>query len=172
MPIEATTVYTPECLLRYQNYLIASKKILHIICALAMGSIVMVMLLNIILWGDFSIVSRVAISAVLYLFYIFFSFIYPRLSVRKANNLHTKVRFIFEEEQFLLQVSNEKGSESASYQYSILTKVGKKGNDLYLFIAPQRAYIVDLSDVPEEKQIILHDFLQTKFKRRNFKWKK
>ncbi|MBQ8496638.1 MAG: YcxB family protein [Clostridia bacterium] len=171
MPIEVTTVYTKECLLRYQKYFISRRKAFWIILAVMEVFALGVSLCNGILWGDFSLLLR----GLLLLFlidavYIFNYVIYPRISVNKAKNLNAQVRFSFEEECFHMYSSNALFEENSTIQYTMPTKIYKKGNDLYIFIAQRSAYIADLSSLSDGEKEALRTLLQPNFKPKNFKW--
>lgn len=171
MPIEVTTVYTKECLLRYQHYFRSRRKVFWIILAV-MEVIALGLSLCIgILWGDFSLFLRgflliFLIDAV----YIFNYVIYPRISVNKAKNLNASVQYSFEEECFHMHSNNTLFEENSTIQYTMPIKIYKKGNDLYIFIAQRSAYIVNLSSLSDAEKEALRNLLQPNFKPKNFKW--
>lgn len=170
MPIEATTVYTQERLLRFQNHLARLRKVTWILSAVVTLLLLILSILSIVLIGNFTLLIYLFFMLFLDAFYVFCFVIYPRITIKKSNALNAKVHFAFEEETLHAEATTESSSESSTLKYTSLVKICKKENELYLFIAPQRAFIVDLSDFSEEQICTLKSVLQTKIKPKKFKW--
>lgn len=171
MPIETTTVYTKERLLRFQNYVLASKKPLWIVSAVATAIIAVCAVLTfVLLWdiqGAIKLFGLLLIELCIPLIYI----VIPRLSIKKAKNLNAEVHFSFDETAVHTQASSAIGNENASVFYTALHKIGKKDNDLYLFLDASRAFLIDLSTLSAEQVQTLKDLLKPHFKPKKFKWK-
>lgn len=156
MPVEVTTVYTKERMLRYSKFVAASKKafwIIMIICTVvcagcvAFTAAVDALSIEMLMYG--------AIVLAMDILYVFMYLILPRITVKKAKNLNTTIIYCFEEDCFKISASNDYAQETSTVKYSLISKVGRRDNDLYLFISKNQAYIVDLSEISDEKADIL-----------------
>ena len=97
--------------------------------------------------------------------------IVPRFTLKKNKNLGTTVNYLFEEDSFQMSAVNAYVNENSTVQYSRLLKIGKNGNDLYLFVSPIQAFVADLSALSVEQVLLLKQLLASKLEPKKIKWK-
>lgn len=171
MPINVTTVYTKERLLKFSRVIASTKKLFWIIMA-ACSAIVIGAGLFLWLIDELSVdiiicvISVIALDAI----YLFCYLVLPHLTVKKAKNLNTGIKYTFEEDCFRTEAVNAYTSETATTQYSILNKILKKDDVLYLFITSNMAYLVDLSSLSAEQMALLKELLSSKLPAKKVKW--
>ena len=78
---------------------------------------------------------------------------------------------MFESDGLKITAKGECVNEVSELKYGALKKIGKKGNQLYLFIAYQEAYLVDLKDVSPEEIESLKNILYKNVPLKKIKWK-
>ncbi len=171
MPIEFSTVYTKERLLRYQMYTVVSKRwfwfVLGICTVLTVG-----------IWTWMSVIDEVSFFITLYmvlllwidLVYVVCYFIVPRFTVKKQTALNTTVQYTFDTDCFRVHGANEHTDESSTSRYSLLIKIRKNKSDLYLFIAPRVAFVADLTVLSPEQTAALKELLYSKVDPKKIKW--
>ena len=172
MPINVTTVYTIEKLLKVNRVIASTKKLFWIIMAICSAVVIGA---GIFLWlmDEMSVdiiicvVSVIAIDAI----YLFCYLVLPHLTVKKAKNLNTGIKYTFEEDCFRTEAANAYSNETATMQYSILKKILKKDDALYLFITSNMAYIVDISSLSDEQTDLLKGLLGSKLPGKKLKWR-
>jgi len=103
--------------------------------------------------------------------YIFSLLIFPRFALNKSKVLNAQIDYSFDADSFTFHSENEHMSGTSTLQYSYLDRIGKKGNNLYLFLNRAQGYIVDLSALSPEEIALLKTTLQQHIKPRRFKWK-
>ncbi len=171
MSIKTNSVYTKERLIRFNNYVILSKKLLWLmmsISTLLVYSCVVFMYFN---GGDAKTVIYSAVFLTfLDLFYIFVSFILPRFTLKKSKTLNARITCVFKENEFDLSVSSDNFDESSTIRYPTLTKVVKNKNDVYLFISPNQAFITSLDGLSDDEINDLHFLLADSISKKLFKW--
>lgn len=172
MPIQLTTVYSRETLIKFQNYSVASKKLfwtVMILCtALIIGEVALALALDIM---STTLMLCVALLLWVDLVYIFAYLILPRLTLKKSKLLDTVVDYTFSEDSFEMHAQNEYASDSSTVKYSMLSKVGKKGRGLYLYINRSQAFIADLSALSEEQIALLKTTLKSHLPAKKIKWR-
>ncbi len=171
MPIETTTVYTKERLMRFQDYIFSARKIQFIFSAAISVICLLCAVLMIVLWGDFKLFLECLLLFVFISIYNFAMYLLPRLLIRKAKNMNAEVHFSFGETAVRTSTTSAIGSEETSLYYTAFHKIGKKRNELYLFLDARRAMIVDLAPLSEEQIQSIKNLLEPHFKPRKFKWK-
>lgn len=171
MPIQVSTVYTEERLLRLNRYIVGSKKILWVIMTVC--TLVVLGCFGLSLWLDIlspQLTFCFGLIVVMDAVYLYCCLILPRFAVRKSKNLNTTVHFAFEGDHLCLEAANAYATESSTIQYAMLTKVVKGKEDLYLFLNRYQAYIVDLSQLSAEQIRELKQILETSIQPRKFRW--
>ena len=172
MPVSVNTVYTKERLLRFNNYVMASKKLTWIlfgICTLWVAACFIV--LAALGLTDSTVTLCMVLLLVMDITYVLCAFVLPRFTLGKAKSLNTEVRYTFGDDSFELCAVNQFANETSVVRYAAIVKVGKKDTDLYLFISRQQGYIVDLSALPDEQVTLLRRLLAGKIPEKKFKWK-
>ena len=171
MPIQVSTVYSKERLLRFNSYVVGSKKamwVLMAVCTVVVcGGYALLAVLDAV--SDmvrFCLVLILAMDAV----FIVCSLLLPRLTIRKAKNLDLVIHYTFEMGSFHLEAANAYANESSTLQYAMLTKAAKRGDELYLFLSRIQAYIVDLSQLSPEQTRELKRILETSMEPRKLRW--
>lgn len=173
MPINVTSVYTKERLLKLSNYMVRRKKVFWSVMAVCTTFILSVYCLFNFVWAitDSSINLCTYLILVWDVIYIYFYLIHPKFSIKKAKNLNAEIKFTFDEEFFKTEVSSSEIEEIATSKYSVIKKIVKNGSDIYLVVSRTQAIIVDTSALPEEELAQLKKLLQSKIPEKKFKWK-
>ena len=136
MPIQVTTVYTKERLLRFNNFVVRSKGwmwILMAACTLIVGAAYGLLLSlgerdRMVEWGFFFILF-------LDLFYFSMTVLLPRFTVKKAKNLDTSVQYAFDVDAFFAEAKNQYVDEKTTVKYTMLKRVVCRDGELYLLIS-------------------------------------
>ena len=172
MPVSVNTVYTKERLLRFNNYVMASKKLTWIlfgICTLWVA--VCFIVLTALGLTDSTVTLCMILLIVIDITYVLCAFVIPRFTLSKAKHRNTEVHYAFGDDSFELCAVNQYANETSVVRYSAIAMVGKKDTDLYLFISRQQGYIVDLSALSDEQITLLRETLAGKIPDKKFKWK-
>ncbi len=171
MPINVSTVYSEKNLIEFNRYVTKSKIVFWIIMALCsflvVGSFVFLALINEL---SFEIYLCLALTILLDLLYVFLYVFLPRITLKKQKSLNTTLNYSFEGEHFSVNAQNEYATENSTVKYTMLSKVARNKNFVYLFISPIQAYVVDISELSYEDVINFKNFLQPHFKPKKFKW--
>ncbi|MBE6885376.1 MAG: YcxB family protein [Ruminococcaceae bacterium] len=169
MAIQSTTVYTKERLLRFNDYIVLTKRALHWVPLLVASLVVFA---SAFLGGFSDFLSLCALIAVVCDVAVLFAYlILPRITVGKAKSLNSICRFTFEENQLILTTQNDQMEDTSTFRYSFFTAADKNGDVLYLFISRYQGFIVDLSGLSPEEQSNLRTLLSQKFPQKQLKWK-
>ncbi|MBQ8880273.1 MAG: YcxB family protein [Clostridia bacterium] len=171
MSIRTESVYTKERLIRFNNYVMLSKKVLLSLMAigtlLVYGCVIFMMV-------NGGLAETVTYSAIfltlLDVFYIFVSFILPRFTLKKSKTLNAKITCIFNESGFDLSVTSNTFNESSTIRYPTLTQIVKNKNDIYLFIASNQAFITSVDGLREDEIEELRSLLSNSINKKDFKW--
>jgi hypothetical protein len=97
-------------------------------------------------------------------------FIVPRLTVKKARSLNATIHFLFEDEGMKIESEVPNATESSTIKYPFIVKVARKNTELYLYISPRQAYIVDLSELSHEDTEQIRSLLTAHVPKKKFKW--
>jgi len=171
MPIESTTVYTKERILKFNRFVAMSKKWMWVFMTVC-NIIILFGVVLMILLGDFEkIIFLLGIMAVSDFILIFNNFIIPRIAVKKQIGLHANIKFSLNEHNIHIQASTVNGIEDCTYNYPMIVKAAAQDNELYLFISKSRAFIVDMSLLADEHKALLKGLLEDKLGAKKVKWK-
>lgn len=169
MPINVSTKYTKERLLRFNHAYALSRKFILIFMV---ADTLLMLLLNIITsFGDTFIKYALFLVIALDLLIVFMFFGLPCLLVGKNKAIDATVDYIFDDEEFTVSMATKDISQTSTAKYTTLFKVWKRGSDLYLFIAPRQAYIVDLSSISDGDIARLKGTINKYVDAKKFKWK-
>ncbi len=171
MQVEIKTVYTKENLLKVAGFMAAKRSFLWILMAVA-TLLVFFCFAIVAVFGelDRTIWTCLIMVAVIDLLYLFFYLVYPRLTVNKAKNRDLAVTYVFCEEEIRIKAKNEYIDESSIVKYSVMSKVHKKGSDLYIFDTMRRIFYVDLSGAESKDLVILRELLEKHFGNKKIIW--
>ena len=146
MPINTKTVYTREALLRFNNYIVFSKKFLW--CSMLISTLIIYASFAVFnfLFGDasdflFFLIFITAFDAL----FVFVYFVLPILTVKKAKNLNSTIDYTFYDTHIEIKASTAYSDEAARINYTLLKKAVLKRSVLYLMISAHQGYIVDIS---------------------------
>ena len=170
MPINVTTVYTKERLEHYNKYVSASKWWLWVIMIattliIAVCTVILALLDSL----DGTVITYLVIVVFIDLSYLFFSFWFPRIHIKKAKNLNTEIQYTFDNESFKIQAANQFSEESSTVKYQIISKVRFNKDDMYLYISSFQAYLVDLSGLDFSERVELIELIRSKTDLKKFK---
>ena len=172
MPINIKTFYTKERLLRYNNFIVAGKRGLW--GMMIFGTL---LVLSLFVWGavqqKFS--STISICAILILVFdltfLFCYLILPIFTVKKAKNLNAIIEYAFYGSHFEVKASTSYVDEASRVNYSIITKVASRGDEVYLFITANQGYILDISKLNRDERKSLRDIFSTAIQEKRLKWR-
>ncbi len=171
MPINLKTVYTKERLLRFNDYLVRSKKffwgfmILTSLLMLAMS----VFALRIAAMNWEMIICLCTVLAI-DLISVFGYLILPRITVGKQKNLDIEIEYSVGDDGIEIKAANEYGDEHSNVRYSALNRVRVNREDLYLFVGRYQAFILDLSRLSGAERLALRTLLMAKLPEKKIKW--
>lgn len=169
MPLNVTTKYTKERILRFNHAYALSRKFILIFMA---ADTLLMLLLNIITaFGDTFIKYALFLVLALDLLLVFMFFGLPYLLVGKNKAIDAVVEYVFDDEEFTVSMATEEISQTSTAKYTTLFKVLMKGSELYLFIAPRQAYIVDLSVMEDSDIARLKGTINKFVAPKKFKWR-
>lgn len=169
--MEIRTVYTKERLLAFNRVVAGTKKWFWIVLSVCTAVVLACFGL---LWAMHAVDSRILLCLALVLFMDalspFCAFVLPRLMVSKAKNLNLEILYTFTQEGIQTQAKNDLIEESVTVRYPFITRVLKKGTELYLFFSRQQGYVVDLSSLDRDQLEALKALLQSQIPAKSFRW--
>lgn len=173
MAINVTTVYTKENLIKFNDYIAKSRKVFWSIGTVWTAILIITYVLFNFKWRIHEpFVNTITyVYIVLDLFYIYSYFIHPRLSVKKSKFLNSVIKYSFNEDSFQTEVESQEINETATVKYSVIKKIVKQKEHVYLLVSRVQGHIVDVSDLDEEQLSQLKALLKTKVPAKKFKWK-
>ena len=148
MFVELTTVYDKKRILAFNDYIARSKKGFWIfmgVCTfIVLGAVGFVAAL-----GDLDMTMIMLLGLVLLVdaLEVFIYVVFPRVTLKKNKNVGTNIKYTFREDNFEIVAENPNMHETATIKYSIIKKIRRNGNDVYLFISNFQCYIVDVSEL-------------------------
>ena len=173
MPINVSTVYDRERILRLNNYFARSKFVFWIVMGIAsllvMASFTLLAILDALSFQIWACLISVIFIDILYLFSYL---VLPRIALNKNKSLNVKITYSFDTDSFQLNAVNEHMNENMTAKYTMLIKVVKENTDLYMFISNRQAYVVDLSGLSKEQIEILKETMEMHIKPNKIKWKR
>ena len=172
MSIKTQSVYTKKRLIKFNNYVVKSKKLLWIMMSVSTVLIIACLIFQACTGG---IADTVKYSAMflgfLDVFYLFISFILPHITLPKSKTLNAKIQCTFNEYGFDLRVVCKNFDETSAVRYPTLVKIVKNGDDIYLFIASNQAFITSIEGLADEDVATLKELLGNAINKKNFIWR-
>lgn len=173
MPINVSTVYDRERILRLKNYFARSKFVFWIVMGIAsllvFASFTLLAILDALSFQIWACLISVIFIDILYLFSYL---VLPRIALNKNKSLNVKITYSFDTDSFQLNAVNEHMNENMTAKYTMLIKVVKENTDLYMFISNRQAYVVDLSGLSEEQCDALKETMEKHIRPNKIKWKR
>ena len=171
MPIQVTTVYTKERLLRFNAFVAKAKWWMWLllgICTLIVAAA----------WGlmlslgeqDTSVTGAFIAILFLDLFYVLLAVVIPRFTVKKAKNLDTSIQYAFDVDSFTAEAQNQYVDEKTTVKYTMIKRAIHSDGELYLMISSINAYVVDVSTLSREDALLLRQLLEEKLTKKRVKW--
>ena len=168
MPIDVSTVYSKDRLLKYNFYVVKQKKVLwSVVMLTAVFAVIQFVFKHLDDDGKFYISLILIWDALVCFLY----FVLPIFLVNKAKNKDIIVHYSFTENEIRSCFDNSLISEARVSKYETIVKLAKNGEDLYLFIDKKHAYLVDISTFDTEQLSKLKVALASKIPAKKFKWK-
>lgn len=172
MPIEVKTVYTRETLLRFSDYLALRKRALWVLMLLCSAVVLYLCVYAAMIVGWDSDFTWYIVFILLWdVLFVFLNFGLPRITVKKAKNLNAAVSYVFAEEQIEINAISQHSTDHSIAQYSLVTKVLKSKQYLYLMLEWNQGFIVDLSELSDDQLSQLRQLLESKLPVKKIKWK-
>lgn len=146
MKFSATTVYSLDRLVRFSRYVSLKKRWTWITIGIATAIVTLTFILQFALIG-FDATITWAFCGVLFIdaLYAFMCFVLPRMTYKKSPALDAVIRYEFYEDTYKITAELKLGSEQSELRYSTIKKIMKSNDDIYLFVGPNQAHIVDKS---------------------------
>lgn len=171
MEINNSTEYTKERLLRFNYYFARNQKFLWIALPTSTVTVYFVALLQIV-FGELSLpvaVCALALTLIDILMPLMLFVFLPKSVIKKTKTLGTVIEYTFFSKELSVNVQNEMIDEKSTMKYSMLIKAARNKDELYLFIHPNNAFVVDLSEMSDEDKEALENALKSNLKK--VKWK-
>ena len=171
MELKISTVYTKQRLLRFNDYFWKQRKVFFSFMAACtlliwacVGFLIMINALTdtVVLCG--------AMVTLMDLAYLFGAFVMPRL-VKKSPSVDAVLNFSFKDSEMNYTAETTQEIASGTIKYSAIIKVGKKDDDVYLFISKRQGYIVDVSALSEIELLALKALVTAHLPAGKVKWK-
>ena len=157
------TVYDKERLIRFSNFVVLKKRVFWILMTVSTVLICAVFALTLALKiYNSTIFLCFALVVAADLTYTFCYLVLPRITINKAPSLNAVVIFEFQEDTFTISATAKNSTESSESNYSALIKVMESKQDLYLYMSPRRACILDKSGFSSGSPSELLEFLKDK----------
>ena len=146
MRFSADTVYTLDRLVRFSKYVSLKKRWVWIAMATATVIVTLTFILQLALIG-FDATITWAFGGILFIdaLYAFMCFGLPYFSYKKSPALNAKIRYEFSDDTYKITAVLKTGREQSELNYTTLKKVMVGGDDIYLFIGPNQAHVIDKS---------------------------
>ena len=171
MPLRIHTVYTKERLLGFNDFIAKSKRFFLLMMLIASiivcGSAVLVFLMD---GFDGTMLFYMLLVLLMDALYLFLSFGLSRVMLKKNKSLDTVIEYSFDIDSFSFKAENQYANEDVTVKYAAIVKALKNKSDLYLFITPQQAYIVDLSTLSREEYTTLKDVIAARVPAKKNRW--
>ena len=141
--ISATTVYDYNCIISFEYFYAASRKLFWTLMAAATLLVTAAFVVDIAISdNNYFVFIGFGLVVLLDLVYIGLYFVYPRFAAKRAPVLGAIVHFDFYEEKINICSVGEKVRENIEIDYSCITCVKESKKYIYLFISKAQAYIV------------------------------
>ena len=172
MPIEVKTVYTKETLLCFSDFLALRKRALWVLMFICSAVVLYLCVYAALLVGWDSEFTWYIVFILLWdALFVFLNFGLPRITVKKAKNLNAEVCYLFTEEQIEINAVTAHLTDRTLAQYSLVTKVLKSKQYLYLMLEWNQGFVVNLQELSEEQIVQLRKLLESKLPAKKIKWK-
>lgn len=172
MELKISTVYTKERLLRFNDYYWTQRKAFFAFMA---GCTLLVWACVAFLAFMNALSETVAFCGVMVTLmdaaYLFAAFLLPRLTANKATSIGAVLDFAFKDGEMDIVAETNKERSTSTIKYPAIVKVGKKKDDVYLFISKRQGYIVDTSELSEIELLALKALVTSHLPARKIKWK-
>ncbi len=163
MSVEIKTVYSKEAILDFNDFLALRRKttwIIQVICSIIVIFCCIMMVLN--QGWTFEPIFYISMILLWDLFQIFAYFVLPRLTVKKAPNLNSKVSYVFTQEHIEIHSENTNSCDHSISQYDLIAKVYRSKQYLYLMLSSNRGWILNLNGLSPDKTAQLRQLLESK----------
>ena len=142
MPIQTTTVYTRERLLRFSRYMAASKWYMWPILIVDLLAVGVMCVLDYLTYQTVSAgwATLFVVILAMGILLAIMLWVVPPLTVKKANNLDAVVEMSFGEESVTYTAGGMHVTESGEFKYPMFLKYVKNHTELYLYISKQNLF--------------------------------
>ncbi len=143
MNCSVTTVYDYDCLIEFNYFVSAGKKLFWTLMSVSTVIISIAFIIALAL-GEINYFISISFALVVLLdaFYLIFYFVYPRFAVRRMPTLNMNVCYDFDENGIKVASVGENYRETSELSYSCIKKVEESQKYIYVFISNVQAYIV------------------------------
>lgn len=173
MPIQTTTVYSKERLLKFHYYYsLVYRKFFWILLIFEVALCSGVFLQDALNGFPVSEVT-VAITGIVYVIgitWVVVTLIVPRFAIKKAKNLNAVMELSFGEDVLQYKTTTEYACDSGEVKYGMFVNYVKNKSELYLFISTRQVWLVDLSALSDEQLGQLYMLLELHVKSKKNKW--
>ena len=166
-----TTAYTRERLYRFNKYVVFSRKLIFILLIIISLYVAVADIFFRVFFDSRSFDLITLFTFLFDLLYFIFLLIAVRMGAKKSKSLDKNVTAEFSDDRISIDLSSDEVDERSSVSYSFFLKVCENKGDLYLFISPNSAYIVDITSFSEQEKRELRAIFYTKLGAKKVKWK-
>ena len=169
MKFSANTTYNLDRLVRFSRYVSIKKRWVWITTGIATAIVSLTFILQLALIG-FDATITWAFCGVLFIdtLYAFMCFVLPKITYKKSPALDAVIRYEFYDDTYTITAELKVGKETSELSYSTIKKVMKSNDDIYLFIGPNQAHIVDKSGFELGTADNFEQFIETKIEAKKF----
>ena len=171
MELKISTVYTKQRLLRFNDYFWMQRKVFFsfmAVCTLFIWACV-----GLLAFVD-ALTDTVVLCGVMVTFmdlaYLFGAFVLPRLT-KKSPSVDAVLTYVFKDGEINIFAETAQENSTVTMKYPAIIKVGKKDDDVYLFISKRQGYIVDVSELSEIELLALKALVTAHLPGGKVKWK-
>lgn len=171
MELKISTVYTKQRLLRFNDYFWMQRKVFFsfmAVCTLFIWACVG-LLAFVDALADTVVLCGVMVT-VMDLAYLFGAFVLPRL-MKKSPSVDAVLTYVFKDGEINISAETAQETSTITMKYPAIIKVGKKDDDVYLFISKRQGYIVDVSEISEIELGALKALVTSHLPAGKVKWK-
>ena len=166
-----TTVYTKEAIIKFSDHITCKQWFIWWTLGIATGIEVLYLFLCALGMASLDDIALLIYIPVTDITMVCLYFIKPRITVKKSKLLDTVSTYLFEEDQFQTESDTEEYSEKLTMKYKALHSVVQKGDYLYLMIAKNAGYIVNLEEFSKAERNQLERMIRLQLDEKKIDWK-
>ena len=165
MEIKNTTVYTKKRIIKYHRHYVLDRLVVWLILIASTAFILSCDILMLLAGGEFFTSLTITILLIDILYPLLSLVILPNIHVKKVKTVGATVEYAFKNDEILMHSKNEHLDETSIIKYTMLLKVIKNKNELYLYISSNQAFILDITGSKPDDVIKIKRLLRKNVKK-------